>query len=165
MPEEIKRAEKQPIESQVSYPDAYSLFQNRNFSFLPHGDYTEFVVPLAVTVKKFYLPPDTFAVSLNTEYSVLYLYSPSQEGGKVQVSDKLDNSEISWITDFLDYRGEKFSDNMWSLSQKDFNILEILCQERYKSMRKTIVTEMNPYTPINDILKVLKAMIDIVGEC
>jgi len=156
LPEEVKKPVKQPIESQISYQKAYSLFQDRNFGFFPRGDYTEFVIPIGVTIRRFYLPPDAFAVGLNTKSSELYLYSSSPEGGKGQVSDKLGDSEISWTTEFLNHRGEKFSDKMWSLSQKDFYVLEVLCQEGHRTARKNITTEYRPYTPTNELVRVIE---------
>ena len=157
MPEEVKKPVKQPIESQISYQKAYSLFQDRNFGFFPRGDYTEFVIPIVMTVKRFRLPPDAFAVYLNTKSSKVYLYSPSPDGGREQVSDKLSSSEISWITEFLNHKGEKFNDKTWSLSQKDFYVLEVLCQEKHRTARKNITTEYRPYTPTGKLLEVIEA--------
>lgn len=163
LPEEIKKPVKQPMESHIPYQDAYSLFEDRNFGFFLRGDCTEFVFPVVVTIRKYNLPPDSSVVGLNTESKQLYLYSPSSDGGKGQVSDKLDDSEISWMTEFLNWNGQKFDENMWALPQKEFYILETLCQERHKTTRKTITKEMSPYTPTNELLRVMEAMRNITG--
>jgi hypothetical protein len=47
---------------------------------------------------------------------------------------------------------------MWSISQKDFWVLEVLCQERNRAARKIITTELNPYTPSEDIAKTIETM-------
>jgi hypothetical protein len=52
---------------------------------------------------------------------------------------------------------------MWTLSRKNFSLLEILGHERHKASRKKIVTEISPYEPTDGILKVLEAMHDIAG--
>jgi len=82
--------------------------------------------------------------------------SPSPDKAKQQISDGLDDSEISWISEFLDHKGEKFTDRMWSLSQKDFVVLENLCKESLRIARKNIMKEMRPYTPTDELLKTIE---------
>lgn len=162
--EEPKKSIRQCMESSIPYQEARSLFKDRNFGFFLREDYTEFVFPLAVTIRKFYLPPDAFVVGLNKEVNQLYLYSPSLDGGRGGAGDRLDDEEISWFTAFLNTNGEKISDGMWSISKKIFLVIEALCSEKSKTARKTIVTSLNPYSiSVEELESVIKAMKDIVG--
>lgn len=82
--------------------------------------------------------------------------SPSPDKAKQQISDGLDDAEISWISGFLDHKGEKFTDRMWSLSQKDFVVLEKFCKEGLRIARRNIMKEMRPYTPTDELLKTIE---------
>jgi hypothetical protein len=50
---------------------------------------------------------------------------------------------------------------MWCLPQKEFCVLEVMSQEKYRKERDTIMKFYRPYVPTGDLLAVLKELLKL----
>ncbi|HJX23134.1 MAG TPA: hypothetical protein VJ574_01820 [Candidatus Bathyarchaeia archaeon] len=154
----------EPMETQMSYQLAYSIFRDRNLRFSLREDYTGVDIPTQVDVKSFSFPPDACFVLLNWGLTKAHLYWPWLRIMKEEVTEELDDDEVSWMIRFLDCRGEKLDEgedtSMWLVPQAEFQALQTLCRMN-PTERRNIVAVAKPDQPIPALLKTLEPEIRI----
>jgi hypothetical protein len=81
----------------------------------------------------------------------------------VEVFSGLTDSEMQWIIKFLE-RANRFDDNKWHLPEREYAVLQILFDEKEKTLRNEFIENRSPYDEANTLLDCMRGIFTTFHE-